>query len=115
MCLYELETTDGLSVLLFYDVRIDSVATLNQCLNVEPYRPTVTVWRHHHWHCWLCSYCHNIASAMHLAFYKSSIPRVYSIPCSASYTLSYNDPLLLFDFFQAQAWGLGCCDHSFSD
>ena len=29
MCLYELETTDELSVLLFYDICIDSVATLN--------------------------------------------------------------------------------------
>ena len=83
MCLYELEMTDGLSLLLFYDVCIDSIATLNFSsayvfVNVEPYRPTVTVRRHHHWHCWLCGYCHNIALAMHLAFYKSSIPRVHS-------------------------------------
>ena len=94
MCLYELHvgTTDGLSVLLFYDVHIDSGMTQNfssACVfvNVEPYRPTVMVRRHHHWHCWLCSYCHNLAPAMDLAFHNSSILRVNSIPRSAFYIL----------------------------
>ena len=56
MCLCELDTTErdhGLSVLLFYDVHINSGMTLNfssACMfvSVEPYRPTVTVRRHHH-------------------------------------------------------------------
>ena len=56
MCLCELDTTErdhGLSVLLFYDVHINSGMTLNfssACMfvSVEPYRPTVTVQRHHH-------------------------------------------------------------------
>ena len=32
-------------------------------VDVEPYRPTVL--RHHsaHWHCCMCSYCHNISSS----------------------------------------------------
>ena len=91
-CLYELETTDGLSVLLFNDVRIDSGGTLNfssaaACVNVEPYRPTVTVWRHHHWHCWLCSYCHNNSFSYAPSFlqvihstspFHESIPWVHS-------------------------------------
>ena len=109
--------TDGLSVLLFYDIHIDSGTTLNfssACVfvNVEPYRPTITVLRHHHRHCWLCSYCHiiHVTSSMHLAFYKSSIPRVHStgpfhksiprvhsIPCSAFYTLPS-----LFVYFVSQ-------------
>ena len=29
-------------------------------VDVEPYR--LTAWGHH-WHCWLCSYCHNIISS----------------------------------------------------
>ena len=106
MCLYELETTNRLSVLLFYDVCIDSGTTLkfsfsSACVfvNVEPYRPTVTVQTGTAGYvATVTIIIYIVAPAMHLAFYKSSIPqvhstspfhksipRVHSIPRSASY------------------------------
>ena len=60
-------TSDELTVLLlFCDVHIDKGTTLNllQCLCVICRCRTVwtTVLRHH-WHCCICSYCHNIISS----------------------------------------------------
>ena len=66
--LCESKTTDELTVLLFCDVHIDKGATLNllRCLHIicghrdiqtnSVLRPRLR----HHWHCCICSYCHNI-------------------------------------------------------
>ena len=52
--LCESKTTDELTVLLFCDIHIDIGATLNLL-------QWLTVLRHH-WHCCICSYCHNIST-----------------------------------------------------
>ena len=96
----------GPSVLLFYDI-VSTVGwhwTLAVPTCLWMYRPTVTVRRHHLWHCWLCSYCHNIAllipqyslnapsflQVIHsTGIFHESIPQVLSIPCSAFYILPW--------------------------
>ena len=87
-CLYELETTDGLNVMLFYDVCIDS--ELQQCPRVCECRAIQTNSSAEASSLALLAmqlYCHKLAPAMHLAFYKSSISRIHSILRSTFYIL----------------------------
>ena len=45
---------------------------------------------------------------------QSRFSTAWSFLSVCRYSPRYNNPLLLFVFFQAQAWGVGCCN-SFSD
>ena len=64
--LCESKTTNELTVLLFCDIHIDKVTTLNllQCLHVIcGYRAIRLTMLRYHWHCCICSYSHNIISS----------------------------------------------------
>ena len=52
----------------------------NACMffvDVEPYKLTVL---RHHWHCWLCSYCHNIISSGSPSVFHECTSNIYSVP-----------------------------------